>query len=846
MVRRRGNRRDLQRRVSFFYELGLAGLIGLASLLTCARATERDAVTAINGPTKRPLEIRDLFNLESVGEFFGPPAAFAPDGVAVAFTRIRAVNTMRDVHRGELNRNDAGDIWIKIDHDAPVRNLTGGISDGTGWWAPSWSPDGERLAMLSTRAVSPAEATNIWLWIWDRKTDHMFRASDRPIDAKAFHSSLKWLDASHIVCPLLPKGEVATSIETDDTTRLVASRAWARASAGQETTASVLESGQAVPTAAASRRQLGIVDVRTRAAALLGSFDGEVWEVSPNGKYVAYESAIRPNKPKSDRLSYHAVEYETSLSIADVGGHVIHPPAALSIIPNSLRWSGSSDSLFAVAFSETTSASLVAIDPQTGSVKVASLDSCRPTHTLHSGIKIARDGTVLVECESTQAHGSYWSSARGILTGLPEEWLGGTATGALVGFDGESIWRYAARSNRLSELTPKHLSGARSIVHPSGRFEDASMLEKNGMTEVAFTESDRDSTILNRIDLNSGHVYSLGHIPRDASVIAYAPTTHQAIIRTQTRDGLTLSLVGPNRENETLMATNQFLAGIIEAPALPITYTGLDGTPLTGWILLPIDYQKGKRYPLITYVYPGTSYNESRPEDTALSFTSNIWLNLQIPAARGFAVLIPSMPLNAVGERDDPMLRLTNGVLPAVDAAIATGIANPSRLYLLGHSFGGFAVYGLVAQTDRFTAAVALSGLTDMVSLYGDIAGRFRYFDHLDGTEADMIESGQVNMGGPPYADFAKFIRNSPLFLTDRVHTPILMMHGDLDYVPIEQTEEFFSFLSRQGNRARFVRYWGEGHTLRSPANVADLWRRIFDWFADPATSSKLDSKPTS
>jgi len=57
------------------------------------------------------------------------------------------------------------------------------------------------------------------------------------------------------------------------------------------------------------------------------------------------------------------------------------------------------------------------------------------------------------------------------------------------------------------------------------------------------------------------------------------------------------------------------------------------------------------------------------------------------------------------------------------------------------------------------------------------------------------------------------------------------IMQGDLDYVALQQGEEFFTSLYRQGKRAEFVRYWGEGHVLESPANIRDMWRRIFAWF---------------
>ena len=78
--------------------------------------------------------------------------------------------------------------------------------------------------------------------------------------------------------------------------------------------------------------------------------------------------------------------------------------------------------------------------------------------------------------------------------------------------------------------------------------------------------------------------------------------------------------------------------------------------------------------------------------------------------------------------------------------------------------------------------------------------------------------------------DLGRYMRNSPIFYVERVETPVMIVQGDLDYVAIQQGEEFFTSLYRQGKRAEFVRYWGEGHVLESPANIRDMWARIETW----------------
>jgi hypothetical protein len=87
-------------------------------------------------------------------------------------------------------------------------------------------------------------------------------------------------------------------------------------------------------------------------------------------------------------------------------------------------------------------------------------------------------------------------------------------------------------------------------------------------------------------------------------------------------------------------------------------------------------------------------------------------------------------------------------------------------------------------------------------------------------------------MGSAPWRDLGRYLRNSPITYVDRVETPLMIINGDMDFaVPMQQAEEFFSSLYRQAKRARLVRYWGEGHSLSSPANIRDMWGRIYAWF---------------
>jgi dipeptidyl aminopeptidase/acylaminoacyl peptidase len=94
-------------------------------------------------------------------------------------------------------------------------------------------------------------------------------------------------------------------------------------------------------------------------------------------------------------------------------------------------------------------------------------------------------------------------------------------------------------------------------------------------------------------------------------------------------------------------------------------------------------------------------------------------------------------------------------------------------------------------------------------------------------------------MAGTPWQLRDRFFDNSPLFLFDRVTTPVLIVHGGLDRP--EFADEAFVALRRLGKEVTYARYEGEEHWQGAwgQANVVDYWNRVIDWF-----DSHLGSAP--
>jgi len=251
-----------------------------------------------------------------------------------------------------------------------------------------------------------------------------------------------------------------------------------------------------------------------------------------------------------------------------------------------------------------------------------------------------------------------------------------------------------------------------------------------------------------------------------------------------------------------------------------VQWTGPQGEILRGALLMPSTYVPGRRFPLVVKVYGGSRLSNRL---NRFGLESGID-NLQLLATRGYAVLNVDAPLR-VGT---PLNDLAADVLPAVDTVIAMGIADPTRLALMGHSYGGYSVLAIVVQTNRFKAAVSSGGFSNLFSQYGEMR------DDGSAVGINWSEREQGRMAGSPWEFRDRYIENSPFFFLDRVRTPLLLLHGGADptVLPARAAETFVG-LRRLGRPVELVRYEGEGHHPGSwsVANATDYWQRIFDWF---------------
>jgi dienelactone hydrolase len=248
-----------------------------------------------------------------------------------------------------------------------------------------------------------------------------------------------------------------------------------------------------------------------------------------------------------------------------------------------------------------------------------------------------------------------------------------------------------------------------------------------------------------------------------------------------------------------------------------LDYTSTKGDKLQASLMLPANYEKGKSYPTIVYIYERLSDRlHGYTPPTANGFNPSIY------TSNGYAVLMPDIRYRV----NDPGRSAVWCVLPALEAAVATGIVDRARVGLHGHSWGGYQTSFLITQTDAFKAAVAGAPLTDLVSMYSSI------YWNTGSANQPIFESSQGRFTAGYWEDPEAYIRNSPVYHAKNVKTPLLLLHNDKDgAVDWTQGIEYFNTLRRLDKPVVMLQYKGENHGLAKPANQKDYTVRMREFF---------------
>jgi dipeptidyl aminopeptidase/acylaminoacyl peptidase len=239
-----------------------------------------------------------------------------------------------------------------------------------------------------------------------------------------------------------------------------------------------------------------------------------------------------------------------------------------------------------------------------------------------------------------------------------------------------------------------------------------------------------------------------------------------------------------------------------------------EGFDVQGWLLLPL-HVNGK-IPMVTIVHGGPAA-ATRPGFSGPSLRESL-------IERGWAVFYPN-PRGSFGQGErfaaanvrDMGYGDLRDILTGIDAAERAAPIDGSRLGINGGSYGGYMTMWAVTQTNRFKAAVAAAGISNLQSYYGE-----------NGIDGWMIPY----FGASVYEDPAAYARSSPITYIRNVRTPTFMYVGERDIeCPAPQTQEFWHALKTLGVPTGIMIYPGEGHRLRDPKTTQDALERSLAWF---------------
>jgi dipeptidyl aminopeptidase/acylaminoacyl peptidase len=264
--------------------------------------------------------------------------------------------------------------------------------------------------------------------------------------------------------------------------------------------------------------------------------------------------------------------------------------------------------------------------------------------------------------------------------------------------------------------------------------------------------------------------------------------------------------------------TNDFQADYAWGRSSLVDYRNSRSERLQGALYYPAGYVPGRRYPMIVYVYERLSqgvHNYVVPSERSP-------YNASVFTANGYFVLHPDI----VFRPRDPGIAALDCVTAAVRAVLATGMVDPKRVGLVGHSWGGYEASFIPTQTGIFAASIAGAPITNLLSFYGAI----HWGPGLP--EPAHFETGQARMEVPFWADLPAYIRNSPTIFVDKLQAPLLIFFGDKDgTVDFRQGVELYNYARRAGKHLVMLVYANEDHGARAKPNQIDYHRRILQWF---------------
>ncbi|WP_295632760.1 prolyl oligopeptidase family serine peptidase [Novosphingobium sp.] len=747
---------------------------------------------AADRPRREPLPVEIAASVKGHGS--NSAITYSPDGQWIAYT----VSTPDFLPKASLFFSASGvpfaegldrkEAHITNTHTGEEVRLGGSESSS---WAPAWSPDGKRVAFYSD------DGGQAGLWVWNLATRKAERIPGVVVRPFWGWEVPRWsADGHSLLVKVLPIGETiqhanAMNPLTSTKRQFPLHEANAPGVVVLRTTDQTMSTTPGLP--AISNRalaDLALVDLKTQSVRRLVQNARLCWYAfSPDERSVAYTEIDA--FPLSGPLYSIKVQEVTSGQVRTLGKNVA------AYWGTEFSWAPDSQSLAQVDRDEK-DAPRVAILPVDGS-PLRPLPPVVSVTFLDTAPRWSEDGQHLYA--SAEA-GELWrldprSGASQRVAKVP-----GIEIKTLVSkFDssvvwttdrGRALWAIGRRATDRQPYILRIDSGTGSASAeplPSREIEAMSSIDASDASgEIAFVAKDQQ---------------------HPADVWVY---------QTKAKRARQISHLNSDLERYAL------------GQARVIDFRTADGKALQAALLLPPGFRLGRPLPTVVWVYGG-QYGSHAVRTFGFDDDTGMF-NMHVLATRGYAVLFPDAPIT----QGAPVKSLLDTVLPAVDAAIAQGFADPDRLAIMGQSYGAYSTLALISHTDRFKAAVTTGNVINP-----DLLASYLEIDQTNTlAKVDYFEHGQGAMGGSPWQYRDRYLENSPIFSFDKISTPLLMGQGAEDFTSSGADATYIA-LRRLGKSVEYRIYEGEGHVLQRRADVIDFWNRRLTFLAEHLGKSAVD-----
>jgi acetyl esterase/lipase len=787
--------------------------------------------------------------MEDVGR-----VVLAQEGRTLIYERIPPYETAPNIDTlySQDDRSALAHLYVlDLDRPGEPRQLFEQDARG-GYWIGALSPNEARLALYSM--VDGAVRAGVF----DLQTKRIRWFEFTP-NYFWFHQTPVWVSDEDILYPALPSG-VQPSILYRRGLITQMQRLWQGSLDGTEPSATVVQSGSDSPNAPIPPQQGRLVRVRSSTGELEELVPGYFYNfrLSPDRRYAAVLREGRPIQPTAAADLGDAIDrISRDLIVIDLQQRrILTPCPTCNVSLGTIEWSLDDSRLTFFARSTANAANpgqyfeYRARDEALLPIDISHLRISCGLYGTRPRRLIAVDGSILVlartdsreeaqgfvgsDCGRESRFDWFRLGPSGSHENLTQQLKGlsidplGARAGRLSFFAADGVWDLALTGEARRILRAEEgMRPWRKGLESGTISEEVQYFGLPPPSDVAVLEVNTRIVVL---DLRTGQARSVRKPAIDAQLRALSagPST-TAVFQHDSPGGSKLAIVRDGGAPRELITFNSALAEVAPERSMQLSYT-FKGRKLSGCAILPPNWESSRKYSTVVFVYP--HLGGQCAASPVRSF--NPYHNPHLLASHGYVVLFPNTSAHVIEGPEGPTANLTGAVLAAVAASETAGLTDEDHLLLFGTSQGSHSAMQVVTETQRFKAVIASFGISDFISQYGSMPLYVRLgrdsFGVGDAARFENKDSPNY-LGAQPWQDPLRYVRNSPLFYVDRITTPVLIIHSDLDQFSLNQSEELFSALYRLGKRATYVTYWGEGHGVLSPANVRDMWRRIFEWY---------------